>query len=238
MRAFGPAGEPLGVEHAADPATPGDQFSPDAGLTSEGTVWVSWITPGSPDPSIDSFASVISLRPFDLAAEPLGDAEDVATTVGSVPFLTGGRGGALVTWRPDPTSPLVEGFVVGPAGGESGPPSAPFAIEGSELPDFRVWVRFTPQASLPSWGTRLEPCLAQAVCAAGSLPARAEVIVRVIGPKPNGFLWPQIVRFTTDQVEVWVQRKATGDTRYYLLPAGDPASETLTGRFDRHGFRP
>jgi hypothetical protein len=125
------------------------------------------------------------------------------------------------------------GFVVGPAGGQSGQPSAPFAIEGTELTDFRAWVRFSA-----SWGTPLEPCLAQALCAAGLLPTRAEVIVRVIGPSANGFLWPQIVRFTTDQAEVWVQRKASGEVRYYALPAGDPGSEVLTGRVDRHGFKP
>jgi hypothetical protein len=238
MRAFGPAGEPRGAEHAADPSTPGDHFLSDVGLTSEGAVWVSWTTVGNFIPSAGVNESVISLRPFDLAAEPTGDAEDVATTIAAGPFLTGGRGGALVAWRPMASSTIVEGFVVGKAGGESGPPSAPFAIESLELPGFRVWVRFSPQDTASSWGTLVAPCLAQALCAAGLLPARAEVIVRLIGPKPNGFLWPQIVRFTTDPVEVWVQQKATGVTRYYLLSEGSPGSETLTGRVDRHGFRP
>jgi hypothetical protein len=235
MRAFGPAGEPRGDEHAANPSTPGDHFLSDVGLTSEGTVWVSWTT-AIPPTGVNE--TVISLRPFDLAADPTGDAEDVATTVFHGPFLTGGRAGALVAWRPMPSTTIVEGFVVGNAGGESGPPAAALAIESMELPGFRVWVRFSPQATAPSWGSLVEPCLAQALCAAGPLPARAEMIVRLIGPKPNGFLWPQIVRFTTDQVEVWVQQKATGVTRYYLLSGGSPGSETLTGRVDRHGFKP
>jgi hypothetical protein len=234
MRAFGPAGEPVGAEHAANPSTPGDRFLSDVGLTSEGTVWVSWTTAIPPAGG----ETIISLRPFDLAADPTGDAEDVATTVFSPPLLTGGRGGALVAWRPTSSTTIVEGFVVGNAGGGSGPPSAALAIESLELPGFRVWVRFSPQGIAPSWGTLVEPCLAQALCAAGPLPARAEVIVRLIGPKPNGFLWPQIVRFTTDQVEVWVQQKATGVTRYYLLSGDSPGSETLTGRVDRHGFKP
>jgi hypothetical protein len=239
LRAFGPAGEPRGAEHAANPPTPGDHVFSDAALTSEGTVWVSWITPGNLAPAGDVNESVISLRPFDLAAQPMESAEDVAAApVAAGPFLTGGRGGALVAWREAPSSQILEGFVVGPAGGGSGPPSAPFAIDSLELPDFRVWVRFSPQFRNPSWGTGLEPCLAQALCAAGSLPARTEAIVRVIGPKPNGFLWPQVVRFTTDQVEVWVQQKSTGDFRYYALPAGSPGAETLTGRVDKHGFRP
>jgi hypothetical protein len=234
MRAFGPAGEPLGAEHAANPSTPGDHFLSDVGLTSEGTVWVNWTTVIPPAGG----ETIISLRPFDLAADPTGDAEDVATTVFHGPFLTGGRGGALVAWRPTSSTTIVEGFVVGNAGGGSGPPSSPLPIESLELPGFHVWVRFSPQATAPSWATLVEPCLAQALCAAGLLPARAEVIVRLIGPKPNGFLWPQIVRFTTDQVEVWVQQKATGVTRYYLLSGGSPGSETLTGRVDRHGFKP
>jgi len=235
LRAFGPAGDPRGAEQAANPSTPGDDFLSGVGLTSEGTVWVSWITA---IPSSGVNAAVISLRPFDLAAEPTGDAEDVATTVFRAPSLTGGQAGALVAWRPLPSTTIVEGFVVGNVGGGSGPPSAALAIESLELPGFRVWVRFSPQATAPSWGTLVEPCLAQALCAAGPLPARAEVIVRLIGPKPNGFLWPQIVRFTTDQTEVWVQQKATGATRYYLLSGGSPGSETLTGRVDRHGFKP
>jgi hypothetical protein len=239
IRAFGPNGEPRGVEHTAEPATPGDHYLADLGLTTEGTVWVAWTTPGNPDPSGGLYQNVISLRPFDLAAQPTGNAEDVpTTTLYAGPFLTGGRGGALVTWRTSQISPVVEGFVVGPAGGSSGTPSAPLAIESPDLPAFRIWVRFTPPSSAPTWGTPVEPCLAQALCAAGSLPSRAEVIVRVIGPKPNGFLWPQIVRFTTDPVEVWVQQKATGEIRYYALPEGSPESETLTGRFDRFGFRP
>lgn len=154
------------------------------------------------------------------------------------PFLTGGVGGALVTWRPSPSSPILEGFVVGKAGDVSGPPPAQFAIENKELPGFRTWVRFSPKLTAASWGTPVEPCLPEALCAAGLLPARAEVIVRVIGPQPNGFLWPEIVRFTTDQVEVWVQQKTTGATRYYLLPAGSSGTETLTGRVDRHAFKP
>jgi len=239
LRAFGPHGEPRGAERAADPGTPGDHVLSDLGLTSEGTVWVSWTTLGPIAPSGDVYENVLSLRPFDLAGAPLGGAEDVgATTVLDGPFVTGGRGGALVAWRPSPSSPLLMGFVVGPAGGESGPPSAPFAIESPRLPGFRAWVRFDPPFNAALWGTPVEPCLAQALCAAAVLPSRAEVVVRLIGPRANGFLWPQIVRFTTDPVEVWVQQKTTGAIRYYLLPAGSPGTDTLTGRFDRFGFRP
>lgn len=117
MRAFGPSGKPVGTEHAADPGTPGDHVGPDAGLASDGTVWVGWSTV-----STGSLDGVLSLRPFDLAGEATGDAEDIATTpLGDGPSLTGGLEGALVTWRSGPSFATVEGFVVGPAGGQSGP---------------------------------------------------------------------------------------------------------------------
>lgn len=239
MRAFGPSGSPIGAEHAADPGTPGDHGFADMGLTTEGTVWVSWSTLGAIAPSGDVYETILSLRPFDLAGRPMAGAEDVGlTTVDAGPFLTGGRGGALVAWRPSPSSTLLEGFVVGTAGGQSGPPSAPFAIDSPALPAFRAWVRFSPADTAPFWGTPVDTCLAQALCAAGVITTRAELIARVIGPRPNGFLWPQIVHFTTDPTEVWLQEKTTGATRYYLLPEGSPGTDTLTGLFDRHGFMP
>ena len=65
-----------------------------------------------------------------------------------------------------------------------------------------------------------------------------EVIVRVVGPKPNGFLWPTIVKLSTSQVEVWIEQFATGEVQYYLLPGATPGSEMLPGLFDRDGFAP
>jgi len=99
-------------------------------------------------------------------------------------------------------------------------------------------VRITSPAGLSRWGTRTEPCLAEALCVAGAVADRAEVIVRVVGPKPNGFLWPILSRLTTSQAEVWLEQKASGDVQYYLLPAASPGSEVLPGLFDQDGFRP
>jgi hypothetical protein len=238
LRAFAANGTPAGAERAADTGTPGDHLVGDAGATSDGTVWVLWITPGNPVPGGGASEVVLSLRPFRLAGQPAGGAQDTgATTLNAAPTLTGGRGGALAAWQLA-SSPLLEGFVVGPPGGQSGPPSAPLAVASADLPGFQTWVRFSPTDSTPIWGTPVDPCLAQALCAAGPVADRAEVILRVIGPRPNGFLWPQIVRFTTDRTEVWVQQGSTGATRYYLLPAGTPGAADLLGRFDRQGFRP
>jgi hypothetical protein len=62
--------------------------------------------------------------------------------------------------------------------------------------------------------------------------------VRVVGPKPNGFLWPTLVKFTTSTVEVWIEQVSSGDVQYYRLPGATPGSSDLPGLFDRRGFRP
>ncbi len=72
----------------------------------------------------------------------------------------------------------------------------------------------------------------------GALPGRSEVFARVVGPKPNGFLWPTLVKFSTSQVEVWVRQTATGEVRRYLLEGARPGFDELPGLFDRQGFTP
>ena len=85
---------------------------------------------------------------------------------------------------------------------------------------------------------RQEPCLQETVCASGAVRGRSEVFVRIVGPKPNGFLWPNLVKFTTSRVEVWIQQVSTGAEKHYVLPAVSPDSDDLTGFFDRTGFLP
>lgn len=139
---------------------------------------------------------------------------------------------------PAPGSSVVLRAVESPEPGTVPPPPdgvAPFVT--SELPGFRFWVRLsTPSGVLP---TRMESdCLPETLCVSGSLPGRPEVFTRVVGPKPNGYLWPTIVRFTTSDVEVWVEQEATGERRYYQLDAASPGSDLLDGLFDRLGFLP
>ena len=113
------------------------------------------------------------------------------------------------------------------------PPATP-AITSSQLPNFRFWVRISDTRI----GTPVADCLAETVCVAGAIPTRAEVFVRIVGPKPNGRLWPNIVKFNTTKTEVWIQQITTGATRYYKLPALAPDSETLPGLVDKTGFLP
>jgi len=113
------------------------------------------------------------------------------------------------------------------------PPSSP-ALTSSQYPDFRFWVRISDTRP----GTNVADCLPETVCVAGAIPTRAEVFVRIVGPKSNGYLWPNIVKFNTTKTEVWIQQISTGVTQYYLLPALPTDSDTLPGVVDKTGFLP
>jgi hypothetical protein len=117
------------------------------------------------------------------------------------------------------------------------PPPGEGAIPDA-FPGFRFHVRIGGDEPDPRIGA-LEPlCLPEAACFSGALPGRSEVVTRIVGPKPNGRLWPTLVRFTTSQVEVWIEQLATGERRYYLLEGATPTSGELDGLFDRFGFPP
>lgn len=120
----------------------------------------------------------------------------------------------------------------GPAPQPSPPAVEP--ITSPEIPNFRFWVRISNRRI----GTEVNDCLPDTVCVATSIPDRAEVLLRIIGPRPNGYLWPEIVRFNTTKTEVWIQQITTGATKYYVLPAVPQSSGTLPGLIDRTGFRP
>lgn len=109
-------------------------------------------------------------------------------------------------------------------------------ITSPALPGFRVKGRITSGTEVRA--VRSEPCIGETVCLSGAVPGRPELFVRVIGPRPNGYLWPTLVRFTTSQTEVWIEQAATGAVRYYLLEAVPRDSDELSGLVDRTGFRP
>ena len=110
-------------------------------------------------------------------------------------------------------------------------------MESPDLPGYGVHVRITSPTGRVTGS--LEPdCLAEAACFSGALPGRTETVVRVVGPKPNGLLWPTAISATPSRVEVWIRRLATGELRYYDLPSSDPEDHRLPGLFDRSGFEP
>jgi hypothetical protein len=117
-------------------------------------------------------------------------------------------------------------------------PAAPAGnwLTTNEIPGFRFKVRITAgQTVIPGAKT---DCIEDTLCVSGALPGRAEVFLRVIGPRPNGYFWPTVVKLTTSQVEVWIEQVSTGQVRYYFLPGAGPTSSELPGFFDRNGFLP
>lgn len=118
------------------------------------------------------------------------------------------------------------------------PPPGPW-LEDLDLPGFRSKVRISTVDSVIT-GQRLEPCIDETLCLAGALADRVELFVRVVGPKPNGKLWPTLVKFSTSRVEVWIEQLSGGEIRYYDLPAVTPGGQILTldGLADTRGFDP
>ena len=95
------------------------------------------------------------------------------------------------------------------------------------------------QGSPVSGPVRIESdCIEETVCLSGALPGRSELVLRIVGPKPNGNLWPTLVRFSTSTIDVWITQTSTGIERHYRLEGASPSSSDLSGLFDRGGFTP
>lgn len=118
------------------------------------------------------------------------------------------------------------------------PPPGDSWLTSPEVPGFRAQVRISGSGGGAIPGRAEAACLPETLCVSGALPGRSEVFVRVVGPKPNGFLWPTLVKFSTSTVEVWIEQPATGEIRYYRLEGARPGHDELPGLFDRHGFEP
>jgi hypothetical protein len=112
------------------------------------------------------------------------------------------------------------------------------ALTTAELPGFRFWVSFGEPAVSTWWGTREPVCMPETLCVSGALPGRTEVLLRIVGPKPNGYLWPTLVKLSTTRIEIWIEQVSTGAARCYVLEGAEPGSDELEGLFDRTGFLP
>lgn len=104
-------------------------------------------------------------------------------------------------------------------------------------PDFCFRVNIgNPGSTIP--GTREPDCIPETVCVSGALPGRSELFTRIIGPRPNGFLWPTLVRFTPSRLVVDILQVSTSQLNTYELPAIPPGTDELPGIQDRTGFLP
>jgi hypothetical protein len=117
------------------------------------------------------------------------------------------------------------------AGGQSPPRPGLGWFDDPQYPDFRFWV-----AIGDFQGEREPDCQPDTVCVSGALPGRSEVFLRIPGPRPNGFLWPTIVRFTASRVVVAIFQHSSARTKIYTLDAVGPGRDELPGLQDRTGF--
>jgi len=117
------------------------------------------------------------------------------------------------------------------------PPEEGEWLDTPEIPGFRFRVRIVSGvgAELP---VHTEPCIPETLCVSGAVPGRSELFVRIVGPKPNGRLWPTLVRFSTSRIEIWIEQLSTGLMRHYVLDGATPGDDSLPGSFDRDGFPP
>ncbi|MGD2116265.1 MAG: hypothetical protein PVG07_14515 [Acidobacteriota bacterium] len=117
------------------------------------------------------------------------------------------------------------------------PPAGDWLTD-ADFPDFRFKARITPAGGTPRPVRAETECIPETLCISGAIPGRSELFVRIVGPRPNGRLWPTLVRFSTSLIEVWIEQRSTGTIRYYRLGAATPGNDELPGRFDREGFVP
>ncbi|HXU31707.1 MAG TPA: hypothetical protein VN851_14125 [Thermoanaerobaculia bacterium] len=128
---------------------------------------------------------------------------------------------------------MVRAEFVNDTGPDPLPPDGPW-ITTTALPGFQ----FKSRIDNIRIATKVTDCVPETLCLAGAIPTRSEVFVRIIGPRPNGFLWPEVIRFTTSQVELWVQKTSGGPINYYNLAGVSQNSDVLNGLVDREGFTP
>ncbi|HVS03470.1 MAG TPA: matrixin family metalloprotease, partial [Thermoanaerobaculia bacterium] len=124
----------------------------------------------------------------------------------------------------------------GGGGGNDSTPPARAPLTTSAQRDFEFWVDITGAQTFA--GKKVNACIAETLCVQGAVEGRPEIFAKVIGPRPNGFLLVQLVRFTPSLVEVWIRQRSTGKVAYYRLEAVPASVENLSGVQDGGTFRP
>jgi hypothetical protein len=154
--------------------------------------------------------------------------------------ITGPVQGLLAVWsfngNANDSVAVYEGTPTGATTFSAPAPPAGSWLATSQIPNFQFKVRVTAGTAIT--GVQEADCTPETLCVSASVPGRSEVLIRIVGPKPNGYLWPNVVKFNTSQVEVWAQQLSTGSIKYYVLPGAWPGLDTLPGLYDRTGFLP
>lgn len=129
------------------------------------------------------------------------------------------------------TFPSVAPFLAPTVGGDPAPPFATW-LTTTALPGYEFQVRINGANA----GNKESDCVPETLCVSGAIAGRSEVFLRIVGPKPNGFLHVNIIKFSTSRIEVWVRRGS--QINYYDLPAVAPDSDSLAGLVDKQAFLP
>jgi hypothetical protein len=150
--------------------------------------------------------------------------------------------GLVAVWSFDLTTADLVGGHDGTLHGDANfvrplPPSGAW-VTTPDLPGFEFQVKITPNGASSIVGTPVNDCPSETLCMAGAVLSRSEVLVRIVGPKPNGYLWPNVIRFTTSRVEVWIEKTGSAIPNYYELAALPTDSDIQTGVVDKLGFLP
>lgn len=168
----------------------------------------------------------------------------VATEIGPVTAPPGTRGISVrlglrkTEGIPGPVlAHFDDAYVEGAGGGGDPEPPAAGWFADPAFPGFRFNVLITAGGS-SRLGTPEPTCLPETVCVSGALPGRVEVFLRIVGPRPNGHLWPTLFKASTSRFDVWIEQLSTGVVKHYVLEGAAPGSSELPGLFDREGFLP
>jgi hypothetical protein len=213
-------------------ATSGEVVNPST-LTRQGTFAVGFATSVLPEPGRDQvlFLAEDAIQTFRLSTFTPLDSDPLPPEASGTPFNLvrwGNDGLAFLTSERQIVLVSEEGF-----GGAPPPPAGPW-LSAAGLPGFEAKVLINGATV----GKSEPDCIVETLCVSGALAGRPEIFIKVIGPRPNGFLWAQISRFTPSKVEIWLRQKSTDKLNYYVLAAVPQSSDDISGFQDRLAFQP
>jgi hypothetical protein len=134
------------------------------------------------------------------------------------------------------TYDFISSYLLDPDGDGFVPPPAGPWLSSAGLPGFETKVQITGGSTIA--GNLETDCIPETLCISGALAGRSEVFIKVIGPRPNGFLWAQLSRFTPAKLEIWLRQTGSGEINYYILDAVGNAVDDVSGLQDREAFLP
>jgi hypothetical protein len=80
-------------------------------------------------------------------------------------------------------------------------------------------------------GSREPDCIPETLCVSGALAGRSEIFTKIIGPRPSGFCWVQISRFSPSSFRIFILQEKTGRSGniWFNKSGNDPHQNLLGG---------